>query len=89
MKGISIGKASRGVLGPVLGPQYKRGMGMLEGVQWKATKMMKGREHLFWEERLRRLGLLSLEKRRSRGTSSMSLSTSRKDVKRTGLGSIH
>lgn len=89
MKEINIGKAPCGMLGPVPGPQNKRGVGMLEVVQWKATKMTKACEHLFWRERLRRLGLCSLEKRRLRRISSVSLSTPRKDVKRTGLGSFH
>jgi len=49
-------------------PQYKRDMDMLEGAQHRAVGTMKGWEHLSCEERLRELGLSSLEKRRLRGS---------------------
>ncbi|GAB0180958.1 mitochondrial enolase superfamily member 1 [Grus japonensis] len=46
------------------GPQDKEDMELLERVQKKATKMMRGLEHLSYGDRLRDFGLFSLEKRR-------------------------
>ena len=50
--------------------------------------MMKGLEHLSYEERLIDLGLFSLEKRRLRETLSMYINTQREGAKKMEPGSF-
>ena len=47
-------------------PSYRRDIDLAEHSQRKTTKIIQGMEHLSYKDRLRELGLFSLEKKRLR-----------------------
>ena len=63
------------------GPQYRRDMALLECIHRRATKMMQTMECLPCKDRLRELGLCSLEEGKAPGRPGSRLSGSKGDLK--------
>ena len=57
----------------VWSPEYRRDVGLLEHIQRRDRKMIQMMEHLSYEDRLRELGLCSLEKAARRPDSGLSV----------------
>ena len=68
----------------VWGPQHRKDVELLERVQRRATKMIRGLVHLSYEDRLKELGSFNLEKRKLWGDLFMAFQYFKEDYKQEG-----
>ena len=74
-----------GILHPGLQPLYRKDVELLERVQRRAMKMTRELEQLLYKDRLRKLGLCSLEKRRLQGHLTAAFHYLKKNCKNEGI----
>ncbi|PKU44545.1 hypothetical protein llap_5152 [Limosa lapponica baueri] len=70
-------------------PQHRKDMDLLEQVQQRAMKMIRTLEYLSYEDRLRELGLFSLEKKRLQGDLITAFHYQKGAYRRDGVGLIY
>ncbi|GAB0179531.1 hypothetical protein GRJ2_000418400 [Grus japonensis] len=68
------------------GPQYRRDMELLERVQRRATKLTRGLEHLSYEDRLRRVGVVQPGEEKAPGRSNCSFPVPEGAYRKAGEG---
>ena len=61
-----MAKGYQPVLGSIWSPHYQKDIELVEGVQRRATKLIDEVRNLHYEERIKKLNLMTLEKRRHR-----------------------
>ena len=69
----------------VWSPQHKKDVELLEQIQRRVTNMVKRLEHLFYEKKLRELGLFSLKKKSFQGDPLADFQYLRKLIKKMEL----